>query len=57
MVSHWPHKAVFGHVLTGEEREEVVQQWVQVQALVTELLSDLDPRLIIMLSVKYYKSS
>ena len=36
MLSHWSHVAVFSHMLTGEEREEVVQQRVQVQALATE---------------------
>lgn len=35
-LSHQPHVALFSRVLAGEEREEVVQQWLQGQAMLTE---------------------
>ena len=35
-LTHEAHVAVFSRVLTGEEREEVVQQWLQGQASLTE---------------------
>ena len=35
-LTHEAHMAVFSRVLTGEEREEVVQQWLQGQGSLTE---------------------
>lgn len=35
-LSHQPHVALFRRVLGGEEKEEVVHQWIQGQAMLTE---------------------
>lgn len=35
-LSHQPHVALFSRVLAGEEREEVVQQWIEGQSMLME---------------------
>lgn len=38
-LSHQPHVALFSRVLAGEEREEVVQQWIEGQSMLMESCS------------------